>query len=71
LISSLATSPAGAKPDDPCRRHGISSATLYQGKVKYGGIEVSEERRRKVLEDENTRLKKLLAESRGLGVILS
>ena len=54
---------AGAKPDELCRRHGISSATLYKWKAKYGGLEVSEARRLKALEDENRRLKKLLAES--------
>jgi putative transposase len=41
-----------------CRRHGISSATLYKWKSKYGGLEVSEARRLKALEDENRRLKK-------------
>ena len=46
-----------------CRRHGISSATLYKWKAKYGGLDVSEARRLKSLEDENRRLKKLLAES--------
>ena len=45
------------------RRHGISSATFYKWKAKYGGLEVSEARRLKALEDENRRLKKLLAES--------
>ena len=45
------------------RRHGISSATLYKWKSKYGGLEVSEARRLKALEDENRRLKRLLAES--------
>ena len=46
-----------------CRRHGISSATFYKWKAKYGGLDVSEARRLKALEDENARLKKLLAES--------
>jgi putative transposase len=47
-----------------CRRHGISDATLYNNwKAKYGGLEVSQARRLKALEDENTRLKKLLAEA--------
>ena len=48
---------------DVCRRHGISSASFYKWKAKYGGLEVSEARRLKALEDENARLKKLLAES--------
>jgi putative transposase len=70
LSAALSSIEAGAKPDELCRRHGISSATLYKWKAKYGGLEVSEARRLKALEDENRRLKKLLAESRGLGVIL-
>ena len=45
-----------------CRRHGISSATFYTWKSKYGGLEVSEAKRLKTLEDENRKLKKLLAE---------
>jgi putative transposase len=54
---------AGAKTEEVCRRHGISSATFYKWKAKYGGLEVSEARRLKALEDENRRLKRLLAES--------
>ena len=46
-----------------CRKHGISSATFYKWKAKYGGLEVSEARRLRSLEDENRRLKKLLAET--------
>ncbi len=45
-----------------CRRHGISSATFYAWKSKYGGLELSEAKRLKALEDENRKLKKLLAE---------
>ena len=52
---------AGAKVADLCRRHGISSPTLYNWKAKYGGLEVSEAKRLKALEEENRRLKKLLA----------
>ena len=63
IIGVLREQEAGAKPDELCRRHGISSATLYKWKAKYGGLEVSEARRLKALEDENRRLKKLLAES--------
>ena len=48
---------------DVCRRHGISTATFYAWKAKYGGMEVSEARRLKALEDENTKLKKLLADA--------
>ena len=54
---------AGAKTADVCRKHGISSATFYKWKGKYGGLEVSEARRLKALEDENSKLKKLLAEA--------
>ena len=54
---------AGAKTADVCRKHGISSATFYKRKGKYGGLEVSEARRLKALEDENSKLKKLLAEA--------
>ena len=51
------------RPPEVCRRHGISDATFYKWKAKYGGLEVSEARRLKSLEDENRRLKKLLAEA--------
>lgn len=54
---------AGAKTADVCRKHGISEATFYKWKAKYGGMDVSEARRLKALEDENARLKKLLAEA--------
>lgn len=54
---------AGAATADVCRRHGLSSATFYKWKAKYGGLDVSEARRLRALEDENARLKKLLAES--------
>jgi putative transposase len=53
---------AGAKTADVCRKHGISAATFYKFKAKFGGMEVSDARRLKALEDENARLKKLLAE---------
>ena len=54
---------AGAKTADVCRKHGISQATFYKWKAKYGGMEVSEARRLKALEAENAKLKKLLAEA--------
>ena len=54
---------AGAKTADLARKHGISEATLYNWKAKFGGMDVSEARRLKALEDENRKLKKLLAES--------
>ena len=54
---------AGAKTADVCRKYGISSATFYKWKAKYGGLEVSDAKRLKALEDENAKLKKLLAEA--------
>ena len=54
---------AGAKTADVCRKHGISDAAFYKYKAKYGGMEVSAARKPKALEDENAKLKKLLAES--------
>jgi len=63
IIGILKEQEAGAVTADLCRRHGISSATFYKWKAKYGGLDVSEARRLKALEDENARLKKLLAES--------
>jgi len=63
IIGVLREHEAGAKTEEVCRRHGISSATFYKWKAKYGGLGVSEARRLKSLEDENRRLKKLLAES--------
>lgn len=62
IISVLKEQEAGAKAADLCRKHGISEATFYNWKAKYGGMEVSEAKRLKALEDENARLKKLLAE---------
>ncbi|MBP2444233.1 transposase-like protein [Rhizobium leguminosarum] len=62
IIAVLKEQEAGAKAADLCRKHGISEATFYNWKAKYGGIEVSEAKRLKALEDENARLKKLLAE---------
>ena len=53
----------GAKAADLCRKHGISEATFYNWKSRYGGMEVSEAKRLKALEAENTKLKKLLADA--------
>ena len=50
------------KNDDVCRRHGISRQTFYRWRAKYGGLEVSEARRLRQLEDENRRLKQLVAD---------
>jgi putative transposase len=63
IIAILREQEAGAKTADVCRRHGISEATFYAWKAKFGGLDVSEARRLKALEDENTKLKKLLADA--------
>ena len=63
IIALLREQEAGAKTADVCRKHGISQATFYKWKAKYGGMEVSEARRLKALEAENAKLKKLLAEA--------
>ena len=62
IIGVLREHEAGAKTADLARKDGISEATLYNWKAKYGGMDVSEARRLKTLEDENAKLKKLLAE---------
>jgi putative transposase len=62
IISILREHEAGAKTADVARRHGISEATLYNWKSKFGGMDVSDAKRLKALEDENARLKKLLAD---------
>ena len=63
IIAVLREQEDGMKTADVCRKHGISSATLYAWKAKYGGMDVSQARKLKVLEDENTRLKRLLADA--------
>ncbi len=63
IIGILREQEAGASTAEVCRKHGISSATFYKWKAKYGGLEVSDARRLKALDDENRRLKKLLAEA--------
>ena len=63
IIRILREQEAGAKAADLCRKYGMSEATLYNWKAKYGGMEVSDARRLKALEDENAKLKKLLAEA--------
>jgi putative transposase len=62
IIGILKEAEAGLSPSELCRKHGISDATFYNWRKKYGGLEVSEAKRLKTLEDENARLKKLLAE---------
>jgi len=63
IIGILKEHEAGVPVADLCRKHGVSNASLYNWKAKYGGMDVSEARRLKALEDENARLKKLLADS--------
>jgi len=63
IIGVLKEADAGAKTKDLCRKHGVSEATFYNWKAKYGGMTVSEARRLRELETENARLKKLLAEA--------
>ena len=62
IIGVLKEHEAGAKTADLARKHGVSEATLYNWKAKYGGVDVSEAKRLKQIEDENAKLKKLLAE---------
>jgi putative transposase len=63
IVGILREQEAGAKTAKVCRKHGISGATFYKWKAKYGGLEVSDARRLKALEDENAELKELLAEA--------
>lgn len=63
IIAILKEYDAGMKTADLCRKHGISEASFYSWKAKYGGLEVSEAKRLKGLESENARLKKLLADA--------
>ena len=62
IVGVLREHERGAATDELCRRHGVSQQTLYRWKAKYGGLGVSEAQRLKALEDENRRLKKLVAE---------
>jgi putative transposase len=63
IIAVLREQEAGVSTAEVCRKHAISSATFYAWKAKFGGLEVSEAKRLKALEDENAKLKKLLAEA--------
>ena len=63
IIAILKEQEAGMATADVCRRHGVSSATFYKWKSKYGGLEVSDARRLKELESENAKLKRLLADT--------
>ena len=63
IIAVLQAAEAGQKVADLCRKHGISDATFYNWKAKFGGLEVSEAKRLKGMESENARLKKLLVDA--------
>lgn len=63
IIGILREQEAGSSTADVCRKHGISGATFYKWKARYGGLNVSDARRLKTLEDENAKLKRLLAEA--------
>ncbi len=62
IIGVLREHEAGAKTSDLARKYGVSEATIYHWKAKFGGMDVSEAKRLRQLEDENAKLKKLLAE---------
>lgn len=62
IVSILKEADAGVKVEQICRKHGISNATYYNWKSKYGGMEASDVKRLKELEDENARLKKMFAD---------
>ena len=63
IIGVLKEGEAGVATGELCRRHGISPATFYKWKARYGGLDVNEARRLRLLEDENRKLKQLLAEA--------
>ena len=63
IIGILKEHEAGVPVADLCRKHGVNNASIYKWKAKYGGMDVSEAKRLKTLEDENAKLKKLLADS--------
>ncbi|BAB50779.1 insertion element ISR1 hypothetical 10 kD protein A3 [Mesorhizobium japonicum MAFF 303099] len=63
IIGILKEHEAGVSVADLCRKHGVSDASIYNWKARFGGMDVSEARRLKALEDDNTRLKRLLADA--------
>jgi putative transposase len=63
IIAILREQEAGRPTAEVCRKHGVSGATFYKWKSKFGGMDVSDAKRLKALEDENAKLKKLLAET--------
>ena len=62
IIAVLKENEAGSKVDDLCRRHGISTATFYAWRRKYGGMDASEAKRLRELESENAKLKRIVAD---------
>ena len=70
IVAILAEQERGLSTTEVCRRHGISSATFYNWKVKFGGLDVSDARRLKTLEVENAKLKRLLADTMLDNVVL-
>ena len=62
IIAILKESEAGVEPGELCRRHGITRGSLYRWKGKYGGMEVSDAKRLRALEEENRQLKHIVAE---------
>ena len=62
IIGILKEADAGARTADICRRHGVSEKSYYRWKAKYAGLEISEARRLRQLEDENSRLKRVVAD---------
>ena len=63
IIAILREQEAGGKTSEVCRKHGISHGTFFKWKAKFGGMDVSDAKRLRALEDENAKLKKLLAEA--------
>jgi len=63
IIGILKEHEAGIPVSDLCRKHGVSDASIYKWKARYGGLDVSEAKRLKQLEDENSKLKKLMTEA--------
>jgi len=63
IIQILREQEAGGKTGDVCRRHGISAATFYNWKAKFGGMDVSDAKKLRLLEAENAKLKRLLADA--------
>lgn len=63
IIAVLREQEAGVSTAEVCRKHGVSTATFYKWKAKFGGMDVSDAKRLKALEDENSKLKRMLADA--------